>query len=320
MKRILAACVIFFFAGIKSSHPQTPAVPDTVKVGVYFTSIHDINFKDREFSAIFWVWFRYKNKAFDFYNNLEMPLAKTFTNSYLTVDSSTGEVYMLMKVQCVMKDSWQIINFPFDRQHLRLSIESAQFDAKTLVFVPDALGKQVDPRFALRDWDIDSCNLSISSHPYETAFGDTKMTTPHSDYSSFNVVLVIKRDANGLFWKLFLGMYIAFLIAITCFFIHADAFDSRFALSVGALFAVIGNKYIIDSSLPETTSFTLVDTLHGITLFYIFSCIACNAWSMKLVKDNKEKHALKFDRRIAWIMILSYLALNLWFVIMAKRT
>jgi len=31
---------------------------------------------------------------------------------------------------------------------------------------------------------------------------------------------------------------------------------------MGCLFAVIGNKYIIDSSLPETTSFTLVDTLN----------------------------------------------------------
>ena len=38
---------------------------------------------------------------------------------------------------------------------------------------------------------------------------------------------------------------------------------------MGSLFAVIGNKYIIDSSLPETTSFTLVDTLHGFTLFAI---------------------------------------------------
>lgn len=35
-----------------------------------------------------------------------------------------------MKLQCVMKDSWKISNFPFDRQTLRLSIENSQFDKK----------------------------------------------------------------------------------------------------------------------------------------------------------------------------------------------
>ncbi len=319
MKRSLALLFLLIFLG-KTVRSQTPAQPDTVKVGVYITSIHDIDFKDREFSAIFWVWFRYKNKKFDFNNNLEIPLAKKFTTSYFSVDSSGDEVYMLTKIECTMKDSWRISNFPFDRQRLRISIESSQFDAKSLVFQPDTIGKQADPRFALRDWDIDSTKMFISTHPYETAFGDITQEKPLSIYSAFNVLLVIKRDATGLFWKLFLGMYIAFLIAITCFFIHEDGFDSRFSLSVGALFAVIGNKYIVDASLPESTSFTLVDTLHGVTLFYIFTCIACNAWSLKLFKDNKEKQAKSFDKRVAWFMIISYLIINLWFVIMAKRS
>ena len=88
---------------------------------------------------------------------------------------------------------------------------------------------------------------------------------------------------------MFLGMYIAFLIAYICFYIHADGIDSRFGLSVGSLFAVIGNKYIIDSSLPESTSFTLVDTLHGLTLFFIFAVITSTAYSLKIVKEKKKK-------------------------------
>jgi hypothetical protein len=106
---------------------------------------------------------------------------------------------------------------------------------------------------------------------YETGFEDESLSKPHTEYSTFRTRLVIKRDASGLFWKMFLGMYIAFLIAYICFYIHADGMDSRFGLSVGSIFAVIGNKYIIDSSLPESTSFTLVDTLHGLTLFFILS-------------------------------------------------
>jgi hypothetical protein len=165
-----------------------------------------------------------------------------------------------------MKDSWRISNFPFDRQSLRFSIENSQFDSKSLVFVADTVGAHFDPRFTLRGWSIDSCIMSTGTRTYETGFGDESLAKPQTIYGNFRVRLSIKRDAAGLFWKMFLGMYLAFLIAYVCFYIHADGMDSRFGLSVGSLFAVIGNKYIIDSSLPESTSFTLVDTLHGLTL------------------------------------------------------
>jgi hypothetical protein len=292
--------------------------PDTVKTGIYITSIHDIDFKQKEYTVSFWLWLKYQNRDFDFYNNLEVPQAKTVTKSFVTVDSSDGRVYMMMKLQCVMKDSWRIGNFPFDRQKLRLSIENSQYDAKSLVFVPDTIGQHFDPRFTLSGWNIDSCIVSTGIKAYETAFGDRTVDKPHSEYSSYKVRLDIKRDASGLFWKMFLGMYIAFLIAYTCFYIHADGIDSRFGLSVGSLFAVIGNKYIIDSALPESSSFTLVDTLHGLTLFFIFTVIAATAWSLMLVKNNKSAQARRFDMIAAQVILLLYLALNIWFITRAS--
>jgi hypothetical protein len=121
------------------------------------------------------------------------------------------------------------------------------------------------------DGEIDSCLLMTGTKIYETGFGDESLEKPRTEYSNFRVRLVIRRDAAGLFWKMFTGMYIAFLIAYVCFYIHPDGIDSRFGLSVGSLFAVIGNKYIIDSALPESTSFTLVDTLPrpDITFYFL---------------------------------------------------
>ncbi|HEY2726018.1 MAG TPA: hypothetical protein VGI61_02515, partial [Parafilimonas sp.] len=233
------------------------AVPDTVKTGIYITSIHDIDFKQQEYTVDFWLWLKYKNPDFDFIHNLEIPSAKSVDKYFTTIDTSNGKIYLLMKLQCVMKDSWKITNFPFDKQTLRLSIENSQYDISSLIFKPDTLGQHYDPRFALRGWLIDSFHMSASPKAYETAFGDDSYSVPHSDYSAFRVRLNIHRDAIGLFWKLFIGMYVAFLIAYVCFYIHADSIDSRFSLSVGALFAVIGNKYIVDASLPETVTFTL---------------------------------------------------------------
>jgi hypothetical protein len=239
--------------------------------------------------------------------------------SFVTIDSSDGRINMQMKLQCVMKDSWRIANFPFDRQSLRIAFENSQYDSRYMVFVADTVGQHFDSRFTLRGWSIDSCLLSTGIKMYETGFGDEELVKPHTEYSSFRIRLVINREASGLFWKMFLGMYIAFLISYVCFYIHADGMDSRFGLTVGALFAVIGNKYIIDSALPESSSFTLVDLLHGITLFFIFTTIAANAYSLNLIKKNKAAKAYRFDIGASLVVLILYIILNIWFIWKASK-
>ncbi|MBC7849329.1 MAG: hypothetical protein H7Y31_06320 [Chitinophagaceae bacterium] len=315
--RLIPTCFFLMCIGSTDLSAQTDP-PDTVKVGIYIVSIHDIDFKEKEFTVNFWIWLKYKKADFDFYNNLEVPQAKSVTKSFVTADTSGDRVYMQMKLQCVMKDSWRIANFPFDRQTLRISIENSQFDSRSLVFVEDTVGKHFDPRFTLRGWSIDSCLVNTGVRKYETGFGDESLLTPQTEYSTFRTRLSIKRDAGGLFWKMFLGMYIAFLIAYICFYIHADGMDSRFGLSVGALFAVVGNKYIIDSALPESTSFTLVDTLHGLTLFVIFSVIASTTYSLSLVKNNQPKKARRFDMIMAQCLLVAYIISNIWFISQAS--
>jgi hypothetical protein len=320
MNKALSLLLLLIIAipGLRVAAQEQETKKDTVSVGIYIVSIHDIDFKEKEYAVNLWLWLKYKNRDFDFYNNLEVPQAKTVTKSFVTIDTSGEQVYMQMKLQCVMKDSWRINNFPFDRQTLRLSIENSQYDLRSLVFRPDTVGQHFDPRFTLRGWSIDSCIVSSGVRIYETGFGDDSLPTPHTEYSAFRVRLSIARDASGLFWKMFLGMYMAFLIAYVCFYIHADGMDSRFGLSVGSLFAVVGNKYIIDSSLPDSTSFTLVDTLHGITLAFIFSVIAATAYSLNLVKKNQLKKAYRFDMIIAQVLLFIYLILNFYFIAQAK--
>ena len=66
MKKIL---LLFAFLisvpafALENSAPDTAKqIPDTVKVGIYITSIHDIDFKQNEYSVNLWLWMKYKNK------------------------------------------------------------------------------------------------------------------------------------------------------------------------------------------------------------------------------------------------------------------
>ena len=312
MQKYLAVFILLFLSKALCAQRQPP---DTVTVGIYITSIHDIDFKQKEYTINCWLWLTYKNKNFRFDKYLEVPTAKTVSRSFdTTTFLADGRIYMSMKLQCVMKDSWKISHFPFDSQRLRFFIENSQYGSDSLVFKPDRLGRNYDSLYTLNGWSIDTCILKTAVKKYETAFGDDSQPEPRTTYRQFRATLDITRNAGSLFWKMFLGMYIAFLIAYTCFYIHADGIDSRFGLSVGALFAAIGNKYIIDSSLPESTSFTLVDTLHGLTLFFIFCVVACTTYSMRLVKTGRQKEAARFDMVAAQTLLVLYAGLNIWFI------
>jgi hypothetical protein len=304
------------FALENDASDTTKQMPDTVKVGIYITSLHNIDFKAKEYTINLWLWLKYKRPEFDFSKNLEVPMAKTFEKSYYSVDTlEDGSIYMLMKLQCIMKDSWKIKYFPFDYQKLRFSIENSEYDASDLVFAEDTAGEHYS-KWTSTAWKIlpDSFKISTGIKKYETAFGDPEALKPDSEFGVFRVTMGLERDSWELFLKLFLGMYLSFMISYVCFYIHADSIESRFGLSVGSLFAVIGNKYIIDSSLPESTSFTLVDSLHGLTLAFIFGVVACSIHSLRLAKKDRLDQANRFDFIAAQILLVVYLTCNIYFI------
>lgn len=317
LKKLLLLFSIFIF---QISFGKQSHKPDTVTVGIYVNSVHDIDFKEKQYTISMWLWLKYKNQEFDFSKYLEVPMAKTVDKSFYNSDTlEDGSIYMLMKLQCVMKDSWKIEHFPFDKQKLRFSIENSQYDANDLIFVEDTFGNHYS-KWVMSGWNFipDSFKISTSTKNYETAFGDPTLVKPKSEFSSFRVFIGIERDSWWLFLKLFIGMYLSFFLSFLCFFIHTDNMDSRFTLSVGSLFAVVGNKYVMDSSLPESTTFTLVDTLHGVTLFFVFAVVACSVYTLHLVKSDKIEHAKHFDRFAAWVMLGIYLIVNFWFIYRAN--
>jgi len=313
-KTVFVFLVLAFCCFSKQVFADGKASQDTVKIGVYIVGISDIDFRQKQYLIRFWVWMRYKNQKYDFSKNIEVPNCKSIEKISNIIDTSNNEVYTLMELKCYMKQSWMVHDYPFDEQHLELHIENAQYDTRDFIFVPDTGGVPYDPKLAISGWEITKSTVYTNLHFYETNFGDVTLTKPHSEYSAFNISFDIKRDAWGLFFKLFLGMYVAFLITFVCIFIHADNIDSRFALSVGALFAAVGNKYIIDSILPESSAFTLVDSLHAFTFISILITIALSVFSLHLLKKNRLDLSIKVDRYTARTMLVVFIILNIVFV------
>ena len=290
-------------------------VPDTVKVGAYVISVHDINFHEKEYTIRFWLWFVYDNPEFDFSKQLDIPNAKSIEPPEIIMDSLDNKAWAIMKMKCIMKESWDVQDFPFDRQHLKVQIENTLFDNKRLVFTPDVKGSQFDKAEAIDGWEIKNFIVRNDNNDYETGFGDE--TTNNQVFSAFKIEMDIDRDAFGLFMKIFIGMYIAFLISIISFTPHPSELEPRFGLPVGGLFAAVGNKYIIDSLLPESSDFTLVDTLHSLTFVSILMTLMVSAISLKLYDNKKEQSALLVNSVGSKVVVAVYVVANIIFIVLA---
>ena len=83
MKLKFLALVFFALVGARTLSAQS----DTVKVGTFIISVHDINFRDKEYTARFWLWFLYNNPDFDFSTQLDIPNAKSIDPAEIILDS-----------------------------------------------------------------------------------------------------------------------------------------------------------------------------------------------------------------------------------------
>lgn len=319
MKKICFLLILgfSFFASAALPIRKMAEAPDTVKAGAYIIGIHDINFHDKEYTVRFWLWFLYDNPDFDFSTQLDIPNAKDIDEPTILTDSVNGKTWVQLKMKCTMKESWMVNNFPFDKQHLRVRVENTVFDNKHLVFAPDVRHSRFADADGLDGWTVKDFHVSADTTRYQTGFGDPRPGNDSQTFSTFKIDLNIERDAWGLFAKIFIGMYIAFLIALISFVSKPWELEPRFGLPVGGLFAAVGNKYIIDSLLPESPEFSLVDTLHSITFFGILAVLAVSAISNVIYNSGKKEACLRADKIGSRLVATAFVVLNIYYVVSA---
>ena len=314
-KKVL--CLFIVLVNIFLTDVKADMHPDTVKIGAYVMSIHDINFRDKEYTMRYWLWMLHDMPGLNPVTQTEIPNAKSVERSEVFIDSLEGKQWVILKMKSVMKQSWKVNDYPFDKQELKVFFENTEYDKNELVFEADTIGSAYDKQLTVDGWRISDFSVGTDHKIYETSFGNFTDKIQECDYADFFIDITLERNAWGLFLKLFVGMYIAYMIAMVSFLIHPRNVEPRFSLPVGALFAAVGNKYIIDSLLPETSSFTLVDTLHTLTFVAIFLTVLTSALSLSAFRKGEIERYRKINRIGGRLVLWGYVFLNITFVSIA---
>ncbi|MGH2574848.1 MAG: hypothetical protein ACRDFC_04005, partial [Ignavibacteria bacterium] len=289
--------------------------PDTVKIGIYTFSVYDMDFPANQVNLNFYVWYNYKNDSLNPVETFELINAKEFSKTGETLEKYDTIIYRSFRCNSLLKKEWDVTDFPFDEHIIDIIIEDVDKDNSKLVFAPDIIGSTIDRGVKLPGWVIKDFNIKVVDHTYETNYGDPHV--PRDEYSSYSRVIAsftIERHGKGLFFKLFIGLFISVLIAVLTFFVNPADLDPRFGLPVGAIFAAIASLYVINSTLPQNATLTLVDVLHDISFIYIFICILISAVSLRFYKSDRIKISNKLDKYSFLAIMISYVVLVVIFV------
>lgn len=282
---------------------------DTCSVGVFVTDVFDLNLAEKSFKTKFWIWALYKKDSLKIMENLELVNAKEHEYTLTTIEKRGIYNYGAQKCKAEVKADWNITDFPFDNQKLTTTIESGDAETNELIFVPDLKNSQFDtPHIQLDGWKTKDFKVKGGKRTYSSNYGDPEIKGK-ANYSSVEFTLHLERDGWGLFFKLFTGLYVAFGISIMPFFMGPENAE-RFGLLVGSLFAAVANKYIVDSILPETTYYTLVDKIHVITFIYILIGLILTVLAYRLDVAEHRKLAKQIDGIAFWLVLISFTSIN----------
>jgi hypothetical protein len=291
--------------------------PIRVEVGTYVNQILALDLKGNQFTADFYVWFRWKGdaKAFDTFDLANGRI--TSRTGIVKKDLDGGVHYASARILATITKFWDLRRYPLDDHQLTIEIEDNENEDNLLVYVPDKTNSSASPTVEVPGWRVAGTSVSVTSHKYATNYGDTSVPTGNaSSYSRFVSAVVIKRPGHvGRFFKVFFTLFIATIISWLAFWVRAKETGPRISLCVGSLFAAAAATFAINNMLPDTNSTTMSDRLVVVSLSFIFIATLQTIVAINLGYTGKENALRQLDRVCSWLFPLLYVVLLLTYVI-----
>ena len=166
---------------------------------------------------------------------------------------------------------WNLRNYPFDKQKFSFVFE-ALGDTSWLTLNESI---QFPPEIIKENFPYLIDGLSIQDFSTEKKYKTSEVKSDFADgfrnevreQLIFNII--VDRDGSYLYFKLFFGGFLSFLISFLVYFIGKNQFDTRITLSLGGIFGSVGNKYFVENSMPTVQVLTKADLINNLVIIFI---------------------------------------------------
>jgi len=288
--------------------------PNEVRVGVYVTRFNDLDMARRSFDITFWGWYMTTAPDYNPLDTIEITNAKKVSTKFILTqmkedhpwngEKATVYWHQAKYTANIIKD-WDVTNYPFDRQDLIIRLEDAMNDIGSVILVPDNAGSGIDDDVVLPGWTIKSFGVSAEENKYLTNYGD-QTGADSGAFSRVVAKMTIEREGCRVFINVFTGFFVSFLLVFItyCMGTNKTGFP-RVGVISGAIFAAIGNKSIVDNTLPDSSGFSLAD---GVELASFAAIVFALAITVVVIwfEERHPRHIKAFNAGAAVLSVIGY--------------
>ena len=304
--------------GVEAGKTPPDPVPEqgsftNVTVGVYVDDFDSFSIKDSQWSSNFYIWFTWKgDKALDPGGKFILVdgaiVKKELMDEYHGTD---GVNYQRFRVNGKMIKYFDAARIPLESHMLNFYVEDGARDASQLRFVADD-ASNISSRANIPGFRFTGHSTVVKFHTYKSTYGDPRLPADsHRTFSQFVAAVQITRIDWGFYFKIFLSLFAALVLALCAFFVKPSDIAPRFALPTSAYFGAVANSYVVNQLLPPSGTFGLVDHIVGFGLFTIFIVIMLSLESAHLyIRCDEKPWALTFDRIMFVVVGLCCLVAN----------
>ena len=303
---------------------QEGETPQSCKIGVCLTSLHDLNISAKTFSADMWIWSNCLTEELTPLQSMEFVNANQYEAKLDYSEVKDGIVWSQRKVNGVFRHNWDVHNYPFDRHTLIIEVEEAAYDTSSFVYEADSANSTYSPSIYLDGWKITNFEILNSQTAYTTTFGDPTLESGGgSAYTKLEVAISIARTELTSFLKLTGPVYIAFAVALLSLLLYLEnsgILSAQIGLLAGSLFATVINLSIASTSLGASERLTLVDQIHILSLLYILIVTGVAIYSQLSLKRGDTPDMIRLKNFTVFIILgITFILTNAAMITLAIR-
>jgi ABC-type branched-subunit amino acid transport system substrate-binding protein len=271
-----------------------------VYTGLDFYRINSVDVAGQNFDVEFFIWYRWKGEIdvenIDFLNGIYGIEDKI----EVLREDRTGPInYLCYKIKGTYLTPYDVRLFPFDTQHLPITVSHKSKDANQIMLVLDAKNlsdARLDEIYP-EEWDYVGREDYSGTHALSSTFGDPSYTGGDSEveFSIYQTNIIIRRILFPYLVTLFLPFFIMVVVSLLMFLIPTSQFDARISLVMTALLSILVFHLSQEEAWPNVGYLVAADkyfmTAYILTFALILESIVAN-W---LVIRERTSAAAKLD-------------------------
>lgn len=286
-----------------------PAV--RVKTGAYVTRIPKQSIVEASWHVDFYVWFTWEGSTINPGETFKV-VSGEITSKVLMRKTDEGERhYALYRVNAEISKTFDTSRLPRDEHVLTIVIEDQALQYYQMVYTTDEEASALSSRVNVPGYVVTGKQTVVKPHTYKTSMGDPALPADYkATYSDFVLAIMIARPSWGVFFKMFLPLYLALVLALAALFVRGAG--ERLGLVSTALFVAVINGMTVNSMIPDTGTTTLADVISVLGYVFIGETIVQAIFYQRYFADTTKDTAaaMLFDRTSFVLVTLQAIVLN----------